>query len=178
MSLFDEKEWTHIEKGIRVFDKPCSMDICESFVKVQSDKILRDYKINHSTEYLFDKSLKVEIQNIRAESKPSRDLMQDLQDIQAGITITHASDLEKRRKEQKKEQRIQAQKKRIEKLEKKLIMVGYKNLEPYSVDRVHADKWLSKERIAELEKIWRDKNQEVEPWQLTLEEVFHNNQAL
>lgn len=178
MSLFDEKEWTHIEKGIRVFDKPCSMDICESFVRVQSDKISRDYKINHSREYLFDKSLKVEIQNIRAESKPSRDLMQDLQDIQAGITITHASDLEKRRKEQKKEQRIQAKENRIEKLEKKLIMIGYKNLEPYSIDRVHADKWLSKERIAELEKIWRDKNQEVEPRQLTLEEVFHNYQAL
>ena len=27
-SMFDGEQWTHIEKGMRVFDKPCSMDIC------------------------------------------------------------------------------------------------------------------------------------------------------
>ena len=169
-SLFDGERWTHIEKGMRVFKNPCSMDICEAFIKVQSDKILSDYKVNHSTEYLFDKSFKAEILNIRAESKPSRDLMQDLQDIRDGIEISHASDNEKQKKEAKKEKRKLAKQKNIERLEKKIIEVGYENLVEYSADRVHADKWLTPERLDELEQIRKQKiNEEQEkPVQLSL----------
>lgn len=169
-TLFDGEEWIHIEKGIRVFDKPCSMDICESFIKVQSDEILHNYMVNHSTEFMFNKDLKVEVINIRAESKPSRDLMQDLQDIKEGITIIHASDAEKRNKEVKKEKRQQAQQKKIEKLEKKIIEVGYYNLEPYSLDKIHADKWLEMERIDELEELRKQKLKEEQekPVQLSL----------
>lgn len=169
-SLFDGERWTHIEKGMRVFKNPCSMDICEAFIKVQSDKILSDYKVNHSTEYLFDKSFKAEILNIRAESKPSRDLMQDLQDIRDGIEISHASDNEKQKKEAKKEKRKLAKQKNIERLEKKIIEVGYENLVEYSVDRVHADKWLTPERLNELEQIRKQKIKEEQekPVQLSL----------
>ncbi len=169
-SLFDGERWTHIEKGMRVFKNPCSMDICEAFIKVQSDKILSDYKVNHSTEYLFDKSFKAEILNIRAESKPSRDLMQDLQDIRDGIEISHASDNEKQKKEAKKEKRKLAKQKNIERLEKKIIEVGYENLVEYSVDRVHADKWLTPERLEELEQIRQQKIKEEQekPVQLSL----------
>ena len=146
------------------------MDICKAFIKVQSDKILSDYKMNHSTEYLFDKSFNAEILNIRAESKPSRDLMQDLQDIRDGIEISHASDNEKQKKEAKKEKRNLAKQKNIERLEKKIIEVGYENLVEYSVDRVHADKWLTPERLEELEQIRKQKiNEEQEkPVQLSL----------
>lgn len=169
-SLFDGERWTHIQKGMRVFKSPCSMDICEAFIKVQSDKILSDYKINHSMEYLFDKSFKAEILNIRAESKPSRDLMQDLQDIRDGIEISHASDNEKQKKEAKKEKRKLAKQKNIKRLEKKIIEVGYENLVKYSADRVHADKWLTPERLDELEQIRKQKiNEEQEkPVQLSL----------
>ena len=169
-SLFDGERWTHIEKGMRVFKNPCSMDICEAFIKVQSNKILSDYKVNHSTEYLFDKSFKAEILNIRAESKPSRDLMQDLQDIRDGIEISHASDNEKQKKEAKKEKRKLAKQKNIERLEKKIIEVGYENLVDYSVDRVHADKWLTPERLEELEQIRQRKIKEEQekPVQLSL----------
>lgn len=169
-SMFDGEQWTHIEKGMRVFDKPCSMDICEAFVKVQSDEILHNYEVNHSTEYIFDKSFKAEILNIRAESKPSRDLIQDLQDIKDGITIVHASDSEKRMKQQKKERRKLAQQKKIAKLEKVLIDVGYENLEPYSMNRVHADKWLDPERLEALEQLRQQKIKEEQekPVQLSL----------
>lgn len=169
-SLFDGERWTHIEKGMRVFKNPCSMDICEAFIKVQSDKILSDYKINHSVEYLLDKSFRVEILNIRAESKPSRDLMQDLQDIRDGIEISHASDSEKQKKEAKKEKRKLAKQKNIERLEKKIVEVGYESLAEHSVDRVHADKWLTPERLEELEQIRQQKiNEEQEkPVQLSL----------
>lgn len=169
-SLFDGERRTHIEKGMRVFKNPCSMDICEAFIKVQSDKILSDYKINHSLECLLDKSFRVEILNIRAESKPSRDLMQDLQDIRDGIEISHASDNEKQKKEAKKEKRKLAKQKNIERLEKKIIEVGYENLVDYSVDRVHADKWLTPERLEELEQIRQRKIKEEQekPVQLSL----------
>lgn len=169
-SIFDGEQWTHIEKGVRVFDKPCSMDICEAFVKVQSDKILHDYQINHSTLYMFNDSFKAEILNIRAEAKPSRDLMQDLQDIKAGISIIHASDIDKRVKAQKKEKRKLAQQKKIAKLEKVLITVGYENLEPYSMERIHADKWLDPERLKELEQLRQQKIKEEQekPVQLSL----------
>ena len=169
-SIFDGEKWTHIEKGMRVFDKPCSMDICDAFVKVQSDKILHDYQINHSTWNMFDETFRAEILNIRAESKPSRDLMQDLQDIKDGISIIHASDAEKRVKEQKKSKRNLAQQKRISKLEKVLIEVGYENLELYSLDRVHADKWLAPERLEELEQLRQQKIKEEQekPVQLSL----------
>lgn len=169
-SMFDGEQWTHIEKGMRVFDKPCSMDICETFVKVQSDEIQHWYMLNHSVDFMFDKSFRAEILNIRAEAKPSRDLVQDLQDIKDGITITHASDTEKCAKEYKKKKRKEAQQKKIERLEKKLIEVGYENLEPYSLDRVHADKWLDPERLEELERIRRQKLKEEQekPVQISL----------
>lgn len=172
-SLFDGDKWTFIEKGKRYFASPCSMDICEAFIKVQKDKILGDYMVNHSMEFFYDRDLKVEIINIRAESKASRDLMQDLQDIKNGIAITHASDAEKRDKEQKKEKRQQAQQKKIEKLEKILLKVGYANLEPFSLDRVHADKWLGQDRIAELEemRLQKVKEEQMKPVQLSLFDV-------
>lgn len=174
-SIFDGDEWTHIEKGMRFFKKPCSMDICEAFVKVQSDEIQHWYMVNHSVDFMYDKSFKAEILNIRAEAKPSRDLMQDLQDIKDGITITHASDTEKRAKESKREKRKEAQQKKIERLEKKLIEVGYENLESYSIDRVHADKWLGKKRISELESLRKEKikAEQSKPQQMTLEDFFN-----
>ena len=61
--------------------------------------------------------------------------------------------MEKEKKAKKKEKRQAAQQKRVARLEKRLISMGYENLEPHSLDKVHADKWLGSERIAELEAI-------------------------
>lgn len=108
--------------------------------------------------------------NIRAEQRESRDLMQDLQDIRDGIEVTHASDVQKNQKEEKKRRRQQAQEKRKKKLEKKLLEVGYYNLEEYSLDRIHADKWLGEERIEELEQMREQKMKEEQnlPVQISL----------
>lgn len=169
-TLFDGQEVVFIEKGIRFFKKPVSMDICESFIKVQKDDILHDYEINNSWERFWNKDIKIEILNIRAESKPSRDLMQDLEDIKAGIAIAYSEDYEKQAKEMKKEKKKVAQQKRIEKLEKKILEVGYWNMDPYSLDRVHADKWLGALRIDELEEMRQQKLKEEQekPVQLSL----------
>ena len=94
--------------------------------------------------------------------------MQDLADIQAGITVYHDSDDRKREKEANKKRRTLAREKRIAKLEKKILEVGYENLEEFSMDKVHADKWLSEERLTELEAARQKKLKEVKPEQISL----------
>ena len=170
ISMFDKDRWEMKKKGIRYLKKPCSMDICEAIVKVQADDIRRNYEINHSTNFMLDKTWKFEIYNIRAESKPSRDLMQDLQDIRDGIPIVYEDDAIKAEKEHKKEKRALSKQKAIDKLEKKLIEVGYSNLEELSIDKVHADKWIEPERLEELEEIRQKKIKEEQekPVQLSL----------
>lgn len=173
-SLFDGDRWATIRKGIRYFKKPCSMDICEAFVKLSSDEIKRNYYFNHSCERMIDKTWQFEILNIRAESKPSRDLMQDLADIKAGINILYEPDAEKSENERKKKKREDSTKKRIEKLEKKIMEAGYENLEDTSLDKVHADKWLTSERLEELEKLRQQKIKEEQnkPVQLSLFDIM------
>lgn len=173
-TLWDGEPWTHITKGIRYFKSPCSIDICEAFVKVSSDEILKNYQMNNSWETFHDPSIKVEVLNIRAESKPSRDLMQDLEDIKAGVEITHDSDNIKREKEYKHAKRQQAYEKRIQKLEKKILEVGYENLKDSSLDKIHADKWLTNERIRELEEVRQQKIREEreKPVQMSLFDYF------
>ena len=146
------------------------MDICEAIAKTQGGKIRYHYTINHTREMMFDPTWKFEIYNIRAESKPSRDLMQDLQDLKEGIPIIFEDDRMKMEKTQKKDRRLKNKEKAIERLEKKLIEIGYENLSSTSVDRVHADKWLDPERLEELENIRQQKIKEEQekPVQLSL----------
>lgn len=170
ISLFEQDRWEHITKGIRYLKKPCSLDICEAIVKTQQEDIRRNYEINHSSMMLMDETYTWEIYNIRAEAKPSRDLLQDLQDLRDGIPITFDDDRIKEKETKKKEQRNANKQKAIEKLEKKLIEIGYENLSDTSADRVHADKWLDPERLEELENIRRQKIKEEQekPVQLSL----------
>ena len=84
--------------------------------------------------------------------------MQDLEDIRAGITVVHESDAKKRASEEKKERRRSTKEKKIRKLDGKILETGYGSLDPHSLDRIHADKWLGMERIRELEEM-REKKQ-------------------
>lgn len=93
--------------------------------------------------------------------------MQDLQDIKSGIEIRYDTDLRKADKEQKSRKRAKAMEKKIQALERKLLDVGYENLEPYSLEKVHADKWLTPDRIQELtemreQRILEEKNRPVQ----------------
>jgi hypothetical protein len=162
-TLFDGEEIVSITKDIRYFEHPVSLDICNDFVKLQSDEVRRKYYWNHaSTIQIYDKNFKFEILNIRAETRPSRDLMQDLEDIKAGISIEHESDRLTREKANKKQRREEAERKKIEKLERKIHEIGYFNLQAGSLDKVHADKWLGKARIAQLEAERKNKLKQVQ----------------
>ena len=100
---------------------------------------------------MFVYGCKVEILNIRAERRESRDLLQDLHDIREGITIVHASDQEKRNKELKKQNRAKQKEKRERRLEQKIVQNGWDSLEPFSLDYHHALKWFGHGRAMELE---------------------------
>lgn len=154
-TFFEGERFTNIIKGKRAFESKVSMDICRAYVKLCKDKLKHKEKLRYHHVLFFAKyygrDFHIEVCNIRAEQKESRDLMQDLEDIRAGATITHESDRQKSQKREKSECRKAAQKKKVEKLEKKLLEVGYDNLPENSIDRAHADKWLEPERIEELE---------------------------
>ena len=168
-TLFDGEEVVSIEKGIRLFETAKSMTICEAAAKHCGKEIrTRAEDRYHKEIFLYD--WKVEVLNIRAEQRESRDLMQDLQDIRDGIQVTHASDLANQAKEKKKQHRADMAQKKIERLQKKILEVGYQNMEPYSLDRVHADKWLGEERINELEQIRKQKlmEEQEKPVQLSI----------
>ena len=159
----------HISKGNRFFEKPCSIDICEAFVKTNGAEEIRYwYEINHSFERFINPTWKFEILNVRAEQKESRDLMQDLQDIKAGIQIYHASDDEKAVKEHKRERRQKALEKRKANMEKRILEVGYCNMDGFEQNK--ACKLLDWDRIDELEAIREQKikEEQIKPVQINL----------
>lgn len=172
-TLFDGQIDTQIKKGIRVFEHPVSMDICRNYAKLCKDEIKWKVHSKYHDKLFFAERYEghefaVEVLNIRAEQKESRDLMQDLQDIKDGIQIVHVSDAKKREKEQKREKRRQAKEKRIAAIEKKILSVGYGNLE--SIEQHRACKLLGFDRIDELEVIREAKLKEEQekPVQLSL----------
>ena len=61
----------------------------------------------------------------------------------------------------------------MKRLEKKLLETGYGQLQEFSLDKRHADKWLGEERIAELErqrqKVEKEKRQQ--PVQISLADL-------
>lgn len=171
-TLFEGKIETVVKKGNRVFDHSVNMDICRNYAKLCQDEIRWKVRSNYHEMIFFaeyhGREFSVEVLNIRAEKKESRDLMQDLQDIRDGITIVHASDMDKRDKERKKEKRAQNKEKRIAAMEKKIISVGYENMDQFEQNR--ACKLISFERLDELEEIRQKKLKEEQekPIQLSL----------
>lgn len=174
ISLFDKSEEVTVSKGHRFFEKPCSMDICEAFVKANGvGEISYYYEINNSFERLINPTWKFEILNVRAEQKESRDLMQDLQDIKEGIQIYHASDSEKNAKEQKRERSQKAKGKRIADIEKRILKIGYCNMDFFEQNK--ACKLLDWDRIDELEAIREEclVEEQNKPHQMSIEDFMN-----
>ena len=173
-TLFEGQMDTQIIKGKKLFDHPVSMDIAKICARLCQDRIRDKMRNHYFTELFFSeyhgRHFSFEILNVRAEQRESRDLMQDLEDIRNGIQIVHASDMEKQNSENKRERRRQLRESAVKRLEKKLIEHGYESLEEFSADRRHADKWLGRERIAELEemRLKKEKEKKEQPVQLSL----------
>ena len=157
--LFHGQEEITITKGIRYLKSPTSITICHEIAKRCMKDIVDQHR--YSGE-------KVEVMNIRVEQRESRDLMQDLADLSMGIKIQYESDQKKEAKELKKARRQAVHEKKIQKLEKKLLEVGYENLNPYSLDRIHADKWLEPKRLAEIARQRECELEKTKPEQMSL----------
>ncbi|MCU6737055.1 sarcolemmal membrane-associated protein [Diplocloster agilis] len=83
-TLFNGQEVVTIIKGKRLFETAKSITICEQVAKQSLKEIERKEKERYYAEVLL-KDYKVEVLNVRAEQRESRNLMQDLQDIRDGI---------------------------------------------------------------------------------------------
>lgn len=172
-TLFEGQIDTEIIKGKRYFESPVSMDICRNVVKLCRDDIIEKVKLNKYHRQLFfaerhGREFSVEIYNIRAEQKVSRDLIQDLQDIKSGIMISYDSDLQEADKKYKKKRLEAAKQKRINRMEKKIMETGYGNMDQFEQNKAY--KLLGFERIDELEEAREQKIKEEQkkPVQLNL----------
>lgn len=149
-TFFNGQEEISIQKGCRFLDTGTSITICENIAQYGKSHIIYKATNRYSRETLID-GWKLEVLNIRAEQRESRDLLQDLQDIRDGITVTHASDQIKQSKEAKRQRRLDRKEKRERLLAQKIVQNGWNNIAPHSADYFHAIKWFGDEKILELE---------------------------
>lgn len=165
--LFDGQEEVHITRGVRFLDHPTSIAICEQIAKRCRQEIVDKEVRRRHADILLHK-IKVEVFNIRAEQRESRDLLQDLSDLRLGIKISYDSDDKKAAKEAKSARRKKAKEARIRRMEKRIIEVGYHNLDDLEKNR--ALKLLDYDRIEELEaeREQRMIEKESEPKQMSL----------
>ena len=146
--LFPDEQRISIEKGCKLLDKTVSLTICEAIVKYGKHDAVQHVMSEFHHDLFFDRSLKVEILNLRAARIDARDILQDLQDVANGIQVTHAADTLKAAKEQKKARRAAAKRQRIRKVEQMILTHGWANLDGLWQRR--AEKLLDDERIEEL----------------------------
>ncbi len=163
-TLFDGQIDTVVKKGERVFKHPVNMDICRNYARLCQDEVKWKVRMRYNEELFFAEhydghEFSLEVLNIRAEKRESRDLMQDLQDIKNGIHVYHASDHEKQKKEQARERKQKAREKKVRAMEKKIMEIGFGNME--FIDQSRAYKLLDADRIDELEEM-REKRQREE----------------
>ena len=175
-TLFEGERFEHIIKGKQLFNKSIRLDIARVIANLCQDEIKQRARWN-TKDYdclTFFRAERGEIDfswevlNIRAEKKVSRDLEQDLKDIDDGITVTHEFDTQKAKKKAKSDRRNLAKQKRIDRIEKLILSKGYENLE--KIEQNRACKLLDFDRIDELEaqRIENMQNQKSEPVQMSL----------
>lgn len=140
-----EETKVSVTKGIKLLR--ASETICEAVVKVCRADIQRKAELNNHSFCFFGGS--VEVLNLRVDRKPTRDLLQDLQDVANGIAVVHQSDMDKAKKADKHERRVVSQTKRVEQFQKMIRTSGFDGLSVSNQRR--AEKHLTKEQIQQAE---------------------------
>ena len=138
-----------VTKGVKFLDKPCSLTLAEVIAKACKADIQRREESKRSMDLYLGHIDKIEVLNIRAERKESRDLLQDLKDVAEGTTIHHASDDAKAAKARKRENRQKAAQAKIRRLEQAILDRGFQDQPEHMKRRMM--KFLGEERISELE---------------------------
>lgn len=148
VGLFPDETVVSIIKGKKLLDSSASLTLCEAIVRCCGAQIQESEENRSFRERFFDPTYTVEVQNIRAERRETRDLLQDLRDAAEGIKIVHAGDMQKAAAQKKQERKQTAQKKKIARLERLLLEKGLDKLE--KADQRRIQKLLSVERISDL----------------------------
>lgn len=153
VGLFPDQRKTVVEKGCKLLHKTASLTICEAIVKYGRRRIEERIRSKYHSELFFNKTLEIEVINLRAARIDTRDILQDLQDVANGIQVFHAADNLKAAKAQKRARREAAKAQRIRKAEAMILTHGWDALEDLWKRR--AQKLLDAERIDELVKQWQ-----------------------
>lgn len=165
--LFPDQRKTVVEKGRKLLDRTASLTVCEAIVKYEWREVERHIRLNHHHDLFFDKTLEIEVLNLRAARVDARDIVQDLQDIANGIEVTHAADSLKAARAQKRARREAAKAQRIRKVEKMILTCGWDDLD--ALWKRRAEKLLDDDRIYELNQQWKSlKATAVEETQMNL----------
>lgn len=146
--FFPDEQKVSIKKGCKLLGRTASLTICDAIVQYGRRSVEERVRSEYHHDLFFDKTLKIEVVNLRAARVETRDIVQDLQDIANGIQVVHAADDLKAAKEQKRARRAKAQAQRIRKAEKMILTYGWEDLEDYWKRR--AKKLLDEDRIDEL----------------------------
>lgn len=129
-----------VTKGERVFEKPVAKTDAEIWLKLKraeytplnnrtviegrktsDDRRMEFFSDHHRKWPGYDYfEFRYEVENIRIEKKESRDLLQDLRDIGEGLTVVHASDLQKAAAKAKKDRRAKRREEKEAKLKRLL----------------------------------------------------------
>lgn len=146
--LFPDQRKTMVEKGHKLLDRTASLTLCEAIVKYGRHRIEERVRSEFHHDLFFNKSLEIEVINLRAARVDKRDILQDLQDVTNGIEVIHAADSLKAAKAQKQARREAAKARRIRKAEAMILAHGWDALEDTWKRR--AEKLLDEDRIDEL----------------------------
>lgn len=143
--LIPDELKTSIIKGKRYFEKNTSITKCQWIA--QKPEIIEEKERSRNAQQLFFSKFhgmhfEIEILNVRAETRESRDLDQDLQDLADGIEITHYSDTLAQSKEFKHKKRQKAETQRIQRLKKLIEQNGFKNID--KVEKIRVEKFIER----------------------------------
>ncbi|MEH2939416.1 hypothetical protein [Lawsonibacter sp. JLR.KK007] len=143
--LFPDQRKTIVEKGRKLLSSTVSLTICEAIVKYGRHRVEERIRSEFHRDLFFDKSLEIEVINLRAARVDKRDILQDLQDVANGIEVIHAADSLKAAKAQKRARREAAKAQRIRKVEKMILTYGWDHLE--DIWKRRAEKLLDDDQI-------------------------------
>ena len=146
--LFPDQRKTIVEKGRKLLGSTASLTLCEAIVKYGRHRIEERVRSEFHRDLYFDKSLEIEIINLRAARVDKRDILQNLQDVANGIEVIHAADSLKAAKAQKRARREAEKARRIRKTEAMVLAHGWDALE--DIWKRRAEKLLGEDRIDEL----------------------------
>lgn len=151
--LFDGEKIVSITKGKKVFSSPTPMMICEEYAR-RCKKDILDRERGNLHHELWHTDTEIETLNVRAERRESRDLLQDLQDMQEGLEVIHASDQIKAKAQAKRERKLKREEAKQRKFERSNIekMKQWIKGDNHNLKR-HAERELKKHGIEIYEQV-------------------------